>query len=67
MWFLVRDFFLLKVTNIQISTHPYLAQLLKNMLEDFHRDIAALAGCEKWVLKIGHCWALLPLHPPGMA
>jgi hypothetical protein len=56
-----------KLTNIQIVTHPYLGRLSKNVLEVFHDDIANLARGRKWVFKIGHFWALWPLHTPGMA
>ena len=56
-----------KLTNIQIVTQPYLGGLSKNILEVFHDDIANLARGRKWSFKIGHFWALWPLHTPGMA
>ena len=35
--------------NIQKVTHPFLAQLSKNLLEVFHNNIAILSKCNKWV------------------
>ena len=44
IWFLDRKLFLVKqVTNIQVVTKPYLARLLKNMLEVLLKDITVLA------------------------
>ena len=63
----VKFFCVKKVTNIQIVTHPYLGRLSKNVLEVFHDDIANLARYRKWAFKMGHFWALWPLHTPGMA
>ena len=56
-----------KVTKIQIVTDPYLGRLSKNVLEVLHDDIAKLARGRKSIFKIGHFWALWPLHTPGMA
>ena len=56
-----------KVTKIKIVTHPYLGRLLKNVLEVLHNDIANLARYRKCTFKVGHFWALWPLHTPGMA
>ena len=63
----VKFFCAKKVTNIQIVTHPYLGGLSKNVLEVFHNNIANFARGRKWSFKIGHFWALWPLHTPGMA
>ena len=50
-----------------IVTHPYYGGLSKNISKVFHDDIANLARGRKWSFKIGHFWALWPLHKPGMA